>query len=166
MPEIPLSHGKTALVDECDYQSVSELKWYAKKCSGRWYAVTVDKKKPRGSGRRYIYLHRYLVPGSKLTDHRDRNTLDCRRSNLRKATHAQNQWNQGIQRNNSSGFIGVYHRKSGRRIKRWFSSIESNGVIKSLGYFSTKIEAATARDDAAMTERGEFAVLNFPFIYG
>ena len=56
-----------------------------------------------------IKLHEYLYPHKEgyEIDHINLNTFDNRRCNIRYCTHQQNQMNQPIQKNNTSGVSGV-----------------------------------------------------------
>ena len=90
-------------------------------------------------------------------DHIDLDRLNNRRSNLRICTHQQNQLNQPLQSNNTSGYAGVvYVKRKGRfsaRIKFFQKEIH-------LGYYSSKIEAAQARNEAIKFLFKEFGILN------
>jgi hypothetical protein len=101
-------------------------------------------------------MHRVIAgtPIGMETDHINRVKLDNRRANLRIVTHVQNIANIGVRRHNSSGFIGVCF---DRRRQKWMAYAR-----RFVGYFETPEEAALARDAAARTLAGEFAVLNFP----
>jgi hypothetical protein len=103
-------------------------------------------------------MHR-LIRGSragKQVDHRNLNTLDNRRGNLRDATHGQNQQNKSTK--TESGIKGVCRRRNGR----WGARIRSNRYLHYLGTFDTPTEAGKAYDRAAKRLFGEFARLNFP----
>ena len=65
-------------------------------------------------------------------DHKNRIKDDNRWANLRSATHAENQHNCGIPRNNTSGFPGVTLNKG-----RWQARIKANGHRRHLGLFGT-----------------------------
>jgi len=99
-----------------------------------------------------IAMHRFLMGfPSCIVDHKNRNTLDNRRSNLRLATHAQNMQNQ-VTSTGTSQYKGVT--KSGHK---WRAQIQR----KYLGEFTLEIEAALAYDSMARILYGEFARLNF-----
>lgn len=68
------------------------------------------------SRRKKDALHRLITnaPRGVAIDHVDGNGLNNRRSNLRLCSNAQNQWNTGPQRNNTTGFKGVYLAPSGK----------------------------------------------------
>ena len=87
-------------------------------------------------------------------DHKDHDTLNNRRENLRIATHAQNLWNTKILANNTSGFKGVsFFKPRGT----WRSRIMLNGKQNLIGYFDSPEEAGAAYVEAAKRLHGEFA---------
>ena len=92
-------------------------------------------------------------------DHRNRNGLDNRRDNLRPATGSQQKQNRRRQRNNKSGYIGVYWNKVQQL---WHAQIMHNQKSVWIGRYNSAIEAARARDAKAIEIFGPFAVLNFP----
>ncbi len=99
------------------------------------------------------------VPEGMLVDHINGNPLDNRRSNLRLATHGDNQANMGMSRHNTSGYKGVSFRKE-RGKYRAYISLDDKYVH--LGHFDTDVDAARAYDEAARFYFGEFACVNFP----
>lgn len=78
-------------------------------------------------------------------DHINGDRSDNRLENLRPATAAENQRNQGLPSNNVSGILGVSW--NGRR-SRWQAKINVGGKTKWLGYFDTLEQAASARAHA------------------
>jgi len=164
--EIPLSQGKVALVDECDYERINKHRWYAKenRKSGTFYAFrNIPVGEPGSLKQRSVSMHREVMGlefgDPREVDHREQSqTLDNRRSNLRVATHSQNQGNQRINKTNSSGFKGVYWYQKSRK---WGSVIVKDGKRLYLGYHSLKEDAARAYDRGALKHFGEFAHLNF-----
>lgn len=87
----------------------------------------------------------------------NRDGLDNRRKNLRKATPTQQAINS--LRVNLTGYRGVW-RVANR--PGYAVGIRVAGKAEYLGYFKDKIQAAKAYDEAAKLYHGEFAVLNFP----
>lgn len=158
MRKVPLGGkkgaGLFALIDDEDLQLVAQYSWHLD--SGGYAAAVrhIPGKKKGDSGRsENVRLHR-LVMGfpEEQVDHRDRNRLNCQKLNLRKATHTQNTWNMKA-KVSVTGFIGV--RQESENV---FCARLGGAPV---GYYKTAIEAAQARDLAAIVERGEFAVLNF-----
>lgn len=155
MPEITLTRGLVALVDEDDMEMVGAQRWYARPPSGRnkrWYAY-------RREGGRMVYLHRAVLGaqrGSEV-DHINGDGLDCRRANLRVATRSQNEANKPKAGATSSRYKGVtFARKAGQ----WRASLMVNKRRRHLGYFDDEAAAARAYDAAALSTWGPFARLN------
>lgn len=127
----------------------------------------------------YVYLHLgKLIPAHRVVwfletgvwpekhlDHKDRIRHHNWFDNLRETTQAQNNSNQGIHLNNTSGFKGVnkhhYPNKypSSHKV-RWMAQIRHEGKRYNLGYFDTPEEAAEAYDNASIRLHGEFGVTN------
>lgn len=96
---------------------------------------------------RTVLLSRYLLdaPDGLQVDHRNRDTLDNRRQNLRLATHSENMQNKGTMRNNRCGARNVSQvGPSGRFDVR----LTINGRLTRLGTFATLEEATKAARDA------------------
>ena len=157
MKKIELTKGKYALVDDEDFDFLNQWKWHWHDDRGGGYA----ERACRESGKsKHIKMHRLLlkIPSGFEPDHIDGNGLNNQKLNLRIATASQNQINRGKQKNNTSGFKGVYLRRD--RKKRWRAQIKFHRIIKHIGYFSSKEEAALAYNKAAVEYFGEFAKLN------
>lgn len=92
-------------------------------------------------------------------DHIDGDKKNNKIENLRICTHNQNQHNQGIRSNNTSGYKGVSFSK---HLMKWQAQICCNKKVTSLGFFNLKEDAAHAYDKAAIEAHGEFAWTNFP----
>lgn len=160
MKEIPLSRGQVALVDDDDYHLVTGRKWQAKRrtTGDGFYAVCWNKN---GAAPSRLTLHG-LIMGHREgfeVDHIDCDGLNCRRANMRWATHSQNSANRKKTRANSSGYKGVSWDKDRRR---WVAEIRIHQLRLFLGRFHSAEEAAIAYDDAARLHYGEFARLNSP----
>jgi len=159
--QIPLTQNQVALVDDSDYERLSQFKWYAWKPGNRrtFYAVR-GIALPNGK-RGVSYMHREIVnaPSGEAVDHRDGNGINNQRSNLRIATQRQNSYNQSGRKTSTSRFKGV----SGYRSRpQWRARIMVNGKEHHLGHFNTEFDAACAYDMAARAHFGEYARLNFP----
>jgi hypothetical protein len=81
---------------------------------------------------------------------------DNRWSNLRAATHYQNQCNRLPQGNNTSGVPGVYFERS---VNKWTAAVKANGKLHFLGRFSNKEDAVHAVRVARPKLHGDFARL-------
>ncbi len=93
-----------------------------------------------------------------LVDHKNRDSMDNRRANLRFATKGQNNMNQGGRSGTSSKYKGVSWYKPKNC---WRGMIKVEGKNKSLGYFESEVEAAKAYDEAARKYHKEYAYQNF-----
>lgn len=148
---IELTRGQFAIVDADDFERLSQWKWHLT----NGYAA----RSVYGPPRQEILMHRFLAPRSKYVDHINRDKLDCRKENLRECTNSQNLHNRPKQKNNKSGYKGVYWFKPHQL---WRAKIQVNGAQIHLGYFKNKKEAAEVYDSAAKKHHGDFARTNFP----
>lgn len=152
MKEIKLTQGKTALVDDSDYDYLNQWKWYAQKDRYTYYAVRRD-------GKRRMKMHRVILglgyDSNLFPDHIDHNGLNNQRSNLRIATRSQNAANRSSIRTAVSKYKGVAPMR-----KRWQAHIVKDGVQKYIGLFKNEIDAALAYNIEAKKLHGEFAHLN------
>lgn len=156
MKEIPLTQGKTAIVDDDMYEYLSQFRWYF---TGAYAASKSVILSGGGHGAPKIYMHRLIMrtPKGLEVDHIDGNGLHNWRSNLRNCTHAQNTVNRPMNLD-KSGFKGVYWHK---RNQCWQAQIQKNKAIFWLGNFDDPEAAARAYDEKAKELFGEFARLNF-----
>ena len=89
----------------------------------------------------------------KCIDHIDHNRKNNNVSNLRVATHSENQQNRSLTNRNTSGVVGVcFDKKS----NKWNARIQVNKVNICLGYFVNKEDAVIARTNAEILYFREF----------
>lgn len=144
--------GKVTLVDNQDYDFLSQFKWRGFKAGNNIYAAK------SGKNGRSILMHHMIVGGpwaDREVDHRNRNTLDNQRLNLRTATRTQNARNSNKKvfkgkGRASSKYKGVFWNT---QCKKWIATIQ-------LGSFDSEDEAALAYNQAASKAFGEYGVLN------
>ena len=143
------SKGEEFYFDLEDYDKIKDICWYLHTTYGGYKkleGVDVNTGKVVGFT---------AVIGCKNYDHKDRNTLNNRKENLRQATRSQNARNQSLPINNTSGVIGVGWHK---RKQQWQVRIhDKTNHRKCIGYFSNKDDAIRARLLAEKEYYGEFA---------
>jgi hypothetical protein len=154
MMEIALRYGGVAVIDDADYPLIADRRWHR---SPDGYAMA-GAWSPTERRMRYVLMHRVILglPDGVDTDHRDRDRLNNRRSNLRPCNDSQNHANKPKKPGCTSRFKGVtWH----RRCRKWQAVV---GSVQYLGLFQNEEDAARAYDAAALARYGEFALLNFP----
>lgn len=152
MKIIPLTRGFEAMVDDEDFDWLSQRKWFAHPGRNTIYAARTEWINGKRST---IFMHREILKpvGGKLTDHVNRNGLDNRRSNLRECTYTQNAHNRKVMTNNTHGTKGLYWDK---HRNQWRVSIQDHGKRRLIGTYPTKEQAALARTSSEITMCGEF----------
>ncbi len=172
---IYLGEGVWTIVSPQDYYRLADYNWYLSSNGTNFYAFRNAKVAPGKI--KMVSMHRQIMQneldaaGRKLNpvpctlypklvvDHKNNDTLDNRRNNLRIATHSQNAYNsKKVKTKTSSKYIGVYFEKATRR---WTVKIRTNGKRLWLGRFKSEITAAHTYDKAARKYHKEFAKLNF-----
>lgn len=90
-----------AIIDKGDYNLVKDYKWHMNK-----YGYAVGRKKDCN----YVWLQNLIMDNINLDftiDHKNRNSLDYRKSNLRISDKSTNAMNCGVRDINTSGVTGV-----------------------------------------------------------
>jgi hypothetical protein len=155
---VPLTQGQFALIDREDAEWVGQWNWAASWIpkQATYYAQRHCFRYGKNTS---VTLHTsVLLPDRGFTtDHVvPGNGLDCRKSNLRQATLAQQSANRRLGRNNTSGLKGVTWDKWA---KRWKAHCRVNGKERHLGHYLDKYEAKRAYDSCVLENHGEFARL-------
>ena len=151
MKNIQLSQNKLAIVDDEDYDYLNQFTWYAVKYKYTYYSVKCNYKYKKND-----YMHRIIMncPDGKFIDHINHNGIDNRKENLRICTEKENQGNRKLNKNNTSGFRGVFKDKCSNK---WRARIRlGKNIRKHLGYFTNINDAKKAYDKAAKKHFGKF----------
>ena len=149
---VKLKDGTTFLFDADMIYKIKDIKFYRSPKHAedrRTYIVDCTRKT----------LHNHLFEHKEgfEIDHINLNTLDNRSCNIRYCTHQQNQCNQPLQRNNTSGGCGVsYYRPRGK----YRSRIKIHQHDIHLGYYETFGDAVIARNIGMACMFGEYGRYN------
>ena len=153
MKEIQLTQGKVALVDDEDFESLNQFKWYAIRNGKTFYATRKDMDDYKQIN---ILMH-WEVMNGKGIDHKDHNGMNNQKSNLRLCTQKENCMNRSKRENTSSIYKGVsFH----SRDKKWQAHIGINGKYIHIGLFTSEVDAAKAYNEKAIELFCEFAHIN------
>jgi len=161
MKLIPLTSGQFAKVDDDEYDELIKMK-----CSADWNnktksfyakcAMVVDGKYKR------FRMHRIIMktPPEMKCDHRDHDTLNNQKYNLRNCTNSQNMMNRkGAASQSKTGVLGVSPYKGQFRV---FISHPETHENMYLGKYKTLEEAADVRKAAEIEYYGEFRNVDSP----
>ena len=156
MKTIKLTHDKITIVDDEDFDFLSQWKWSFDTSLG--YAYRKKYINPKYG--RKIYMHRLLLktPKGLVTDHINQDRLDNRRTNLRICTVRQNLLNQPKRKKpTTSKYKGVaWHKQR----NKWRVYAKIDGRQKHLGLFTDEKEAAKRYNDFVVTVIGDFVSVN------
>jgi hypothetical protein len=168
LKEKPGKIQKYALVDDEDFERISQYNWTSKiqkkkfvsdTCYAYRYGKDINNKKI------FIFMHREILgltkkDSNKIVDHIDHNGLNNSKTNLRICSQRQNVHNMRPHRiGKTSDYKGVSWNK---KTKKWRVKIQYNRE-KSIWLgqnFISEIEAAKIYDAAAVIIYKEFAFLN------
>ena len=151
MKEISLTKGYNTLVDDEDYERVSQFKWYAAESwqHAQVYACSRGPGLMNSRGRSKIsFMHRFILgpKDCEIMDHHDGNGLNNQRANLRVVTQTVNRVRVRRLSRNKTGYRGVSWAKNARK---YIALIYRGGKKYHLGYFDNLEEAGAAYDVAA-----------------
>jgi hypothetical protein len=162
--EIELSNGIKTLIDKCDLEKVQKYNWICSSSKSKttniensvtkYYVVSNELRKETGVN----LLHRYLLDVKErnmLVDHKNNNSLDNRRKNIRVVTVAENQRGKAIYKNKDR-VTSIYRGVTVAIVAK----IVVDNVNIYLGKFKTEKEAAIAWNTAAKKYHGENAFQN------
>lgn len=159
---IPMNHSGGGLVfakvDDEDYPLLSKYCWWVKggRGSHKYLYAQGRIRSEHNDGRTYpgpVLMHRLLLglTDTKIVgDHVNGDTLDNRRTNIRKSDYVENQFNRHHKMlGRSSGYVGVTRRPSKKDgTPTWHAQIKINYKTVYLGAFHDELAAATAYNSA------------------
>ena len=153
--------GYKVLIDDEDYVLVNKYRWIVDSRPERQTVYFKCYLCGGSKNTKHLYLHRLIAGADKLpsgknradnvVDHRNHDTLDNRKSNLRICTH----------KDNSRNAFQIRGRELPKGVKRasknrYSARICANGKEIHLGCFLTVDEASLAYKKAAQKAYGEF----------
>jgi hypothetical protein len=145
MKEIKLTKNQKALVDDEDYTILKNYNWYANYTrSGNVYAKGYYNRKPRSMHSVILEINNIQSFNNKITiDHKNRNSLDNQKSNLRYTTYTENNVNRAPSNNihKTSKYKGVSKCSS-----KYRATVRCEGKIARLGIYLTEEDAAKVHD--------------------
>jgi len=155
---IDLTRGHKAMVDDADYESLAQYKWYALVTKHGVYAVRDSGK--RGVNRVTHLMHRVITdcPKGMMVDHKNHNTLDNTRGNLRVCDASENAANSRRKSFAERGVTSIYKGVSFSKAHNKFRTrIMVRGKTNELGLFACEKEAAKFYNETAKKLLGDFA---------
>jgi hypothetical protein len=156
-----LASNRSTLIDIDDYEWASQFSWCAPPAGRRKNLHYVIRSR---TGASPTSMHRSLMNAVKgeIVDHRNGNTLDNRRANLRKCTKSENKRNTFRYARAVKGkpYKGIGQDK--RYPDTYYAAVYVDGKKITCTKFKTPEEAARGYDRLALQYYGEFAALNFP----
>jgi hypothetical protein len=138
------------LIDKLDWIRLTALHSgrFGARCNGSNKYVQANIKG------KHHYIHRMILGCKGEIDHVNGNGLDNRKSNLRSCLHSENMKNRKLNKNNKSGYKGVFWNK---KTLKWQACIMCDGKRIHLGCFNDLLSAAKAYRYAEIDLYGRFA---------
>jgi hypothetical protein len=160
MQMLELTRDQWAILDDEDIEWAFQWKWRSlgPYDTGDFYAIRSERVLGSKPSRTITFrLHceiarRMGLDMSLLIDHKNGDTLDDRRDNLRALTSSESQVNRRLPSDNKSGCLGVLYVE---KYKHWIARITVNKRIIHLGAFPTFDMAVFARKCAEVEYFGD-----------
>ncbi len=161
---IVCSGGEVVIVDDEDYPLLSRHKWSFTKYAHARLNTTEGKH-------RNIYMHQMIMGCHRHVDHKDGDTKNYQKDNLRHSTRQQNGWNRRKQKTVNgkppeSQYKGVSQvfLVDGSSYWRVIIKLTKKGVLPvrylRINYLKSELEAAKVYDREVVRIRGEWAKTN------
>lgn len=157
--------SKMVLIDIEDKERLKKYRWFTSS-RGAVYRIEMRNLLPgeipikASKHRRTLYIalaSEIMHQLDQMFDHKDRNSFDCRKENLRPCTYSQNAMNRKKIAGCSSKYKGVSWSKYANK---WQASIKLNGKKIMIGRYANEDEAGLAYNQKALELFKEFACLN------
>ena len=156
--EIKCFGGEIVLVDDEDYPLLSRHVWYMTGFKHRQYAAA---KIHHTDGKiRNICMHNMIIGIAANVDHKDNDTMNCQKDNLRPATRNENEWNKGKQKTARGKPCSSKYKGVSLVNGMWRAQIKRNGVMYHLGQYRIEEDAARAYNKKAEELSGKFLWVN------
>jgi hypothetical protein len=145
--------GEEFWFDKEDFDKIKDYCWYVGK-DGYVYAYCCKNNK-----RKQIRMHKLVMNANENEDidHIKHKKYDNRKSELRKVTQSQNNMNQKIRVDNSSGYKGVCWDNFN---EKWLAYISKNNKRYNLGSFNNIEDAIAVRQREEEVLFGEYSYNN------
>lgn len=160
---IPLTKGLACMVDDEDFEILSQYRWITLKGKHTHYAHRMIQPDGTKASRTSTLMHRQILNVLKgmVVDHIDGNGLNNTRANMRICTYSENLgYQRTLRKNKTSRFKGVSWNTQN---EHWVSNIQVNKKYMHIGAFDDETEAAKAYDAMSMRHFKEFAYTNFKY---
>lgn len=158
--EIPLTQGIVALIDDEDFDLVSQFDWYARKHRRTYYATRNNPGPPRHSEQ----MHRLILGLPRFgpeADHIDGVGYHNWKANLRIVTDEQNSQNKRKPKLDAASMWKGVSRTGPQCTLPWRARISIDKKLIEIGHFASEEAAALAYDAEARLHFREFACVNF-----
>jgi hypothetical protein len=168
---ITCTDGTEVLIDAEDYPLLSRHGWYINWSVNKPYCIT-KLKTDQSNIWRCIFIHHLILGTAVEIDHKDGNTLNNQKHNLRPATRQENGWNSKKRLRGPGGrpptslYKGVSKTKNAKGEVQWrvLIKLSKKGEVPNRHYrsppFKTELEAALFYNEKVVELRGKFAYLN------
>jgi len=137
-----------AIVDVEDFEKLAKFKWSLSTSHGFKYAKinNIETK-----------MHRLILSAKtgEIVDHKNGNTLDNRKENLRLCTYSQNASNKKMRSDSKTGVKGVSFHKEGFRVR-----IVHNGKRKTFGPYDTLEKAKQKYIEKSLEFHKDFSIFD------
>lgn len=140
--------NKEFFFDLEDYAIIKDYCWSEHALNNGYHTLEAWER-----GKSRVIRMPWLIMG-KWYDHKDHNSLNNRKSNLRRVSQRENIFNRGKQKTNTSGVIGVHWMKDRNK---WRASIRKDGKLYLVGDYELFDDAVAARMQAEIQYFGVYA---------